>query len=59
MLILARKRNERILIGNDIIVTITDIERDKVRVGIEAPRGVSVDREEIRLKPDYQRRERE
>lgn len=48
MLVLKRKRHESILIGSDIRVTIVEVAGGGVRVGIEAPRGVQVDREEIR-----------
>jgi len=49
MLVLSRKRDERILIGDKIVVTIVDIRGDKVRIGIEAPPDVAVHREEILL----------
>ena len=47
MLVLSRKVNERLLIGDDIEVVIVSIQGDKVQLGIEAPKGVRVDREEI------------
>jgi carbon storage regulator len=47
MLVLSRKVSERILIGDDVVVTIVRIGPNTVRVGIEAPRGVNVVREEI------------
>lgn len=47
MLVLSRRRDERIMIGDDIIVTVVDIHGDKVRIGIEAPRDIRVHREEI------------
>jgi len=47
MLILTRKIGESIKIGNDIKVTIINIDGGQVRVGIEAPRDVIVHREEI------------
>ncbi|QDU29897.1 Carbon storage regulator [Anatilimnocola aggregata] len=49
MLVLSRKRDERILIGDSIVVTIVDIRGDKVRIGIEAPSDVAVHREEVLL----------
>jgi carbon storage regulator len=49
MLVLSRKESERILIGDNIWVTIVEIRGDKVRLGIEAPANVVVDREEISL----------
>ena len=47
MLVLSRKKNESIVIGEDIVVMVVDIRRDKVRLGIEAPKEVSVHRHEI------------
>jgi carbon storage regulator len=47
MLVLTRKVNETIQIGDDIFVTITDLKKDKVRIGITAPNNVPVDRQEI------------
>lgn len=47
MLVLSRKRQERINIGNNVVLTIVEIRGDKVRLGIEAPKEVSIVREEI------------
>ena len=47
MLILTRKLDEAILIGDDIRITVVEIQGDKVRLGIEAPRELSVLREEL------------
>jgi len=47
MLVLARKQGQRIMIGNDVILTICEIRGDRVRIGINAPKTVSVHREEI------------
>jgi len=47
MLVLTRGRNERIRIGDDIIVEIADIRGDKVRLAIQAPKEVPVHREEV------------
>jgi len=49
MLVLSREVNEEILIGDNISVMVIEIRGDKVRLGINAPRDVSVDRKEIRL----------
>jgi carbon storage regulator len=46
MLVLTRKERQRLFIGPDIIVTVCDVERGKVRIGISAPRHVPVYREE-------------
>ena len=47
MLVLTRKTNESIIIGEDIVLMVIEIRRDKVRLGINAPREVSVHRREI------------
>lgn len=50
MLVLSRKKNERIVIDGGIEVTVIDIRGDKVRLGIAAPREVAVHRGEIALR---------
>jgi carbon storage regulator len=47
MLVLSRHRDESIMIGDDIVITVVDIRGDKVRLGIQAPTNVPVHREEI------------
>ena len=47
MLVLSRKRNESVVINDQIVVTVIDVRGDKVRLGIEAPRDVSVHRQEV------------
>jgi len=47
MLVLSRKQNERIVIGESVVVTVVRISGDKVRVGIEAPAEMRVVRDEI------------
>jgi carbon storage regulator len=47
MLVLTRKKSESIVIGNNIRIHIVDIRGEKVRIGIEAPKDVSVFRDEI------------
>jgi carbon storage regulator len=47
MLVLSRKLNERIVINGEIIVTVVRIDRNQVRIGIDAPASVSVFREEL------------
>ena len=62
MLVLTRKQNEGILIGNDIVITVINIEGDKIRLGIEAPKNVRVivrncsgrsDRERMAAQSEY------
>jgi carbon storage regulator len=47
MLVLSRQRDESIIIGDDIEITIVDIRGGKVRIGINAPKTVTVHRKEI------------
>lgn len=47
MLVLSRHRDECIMIGDHIVITVVDIRGDKVRLGISAPAEVSVHRQEI------------
>ena len=47
MLVLSRQRDETIMIGDDIEVTVVDIRGDKVRLGINAPKSISVHRKEV------------
>ncbi|MEY3458191.1 MAG: hypothetical protein RL215_1348 [Planctomycetota bacterium] len=47
MLVLSRKKDEKIVIGDSITLMVIEIRGDKVRLGIEAPRDVTVHREEI------------
>jgi len=47
MLVLSRKRDESIIIGDNVVVTVVDIRGDKVRLGIEAPKEVPVHRREV------------
>src|SRR3989344_811240 len=47
MLVLSRKKNESIVINDDIIIVVVEIRGDKVRLGIEAPKEVPVHRREI------------
>ena len=54
MLVLSRKENERIVIGENIIVTVVDIRGGKVGLGIEASREIPINREEVH---DANRRE--
>lgn len=47
MLVLSRKPGEKVYIGKDIIVTVVEIDRGKIRLGIEAPCEVKIYREEL------------
>lgn len=47
MLVLTRKVDEKILIGDDIVITVLESRGDVVRIGIEAPRGITIQREEV------------
>ncbi len=47
MLVLSRQRDESIIIGDDIVITIVDIRGDKVRLGIDAPKEIPVHRQEV------------
>lgn len=47
MLVLSRQRDESIMIGDNIVVTIVDIRGDKVRLGINAPAEIPVHRQEV------------
>jgi carbon storage regulator len=54
MLILSRRRGEAVQIGKSIRITVIDMQGSKVKIGIEAPREIPVDRDEI-----YERKRRE
>ncbi|MGC6442258.1 MAG: carbon storage regulator CsrA [Rubripirellula sp.] len=47
MLVLSRHRDESIMIGDDVVITIVDIRGDKVRLGIKAPQEIPVHRQEV------------
>ena len=47
MLVLSRQKDESIVIGDDVEVTIVDVRGDKVRLGITAPKHISVHRKEV------------
>ncbi len=49
MLALSRKVNESIMIGNDIEITILEVKGDQIKIGINAPKSVSIYRKEIYL----------
>lgn len=47
MLVLSRQRDESIMIGDDVEVTVVDIRGDKIRLGIRAPKEIPVHRKEV------------
>jgi carbon storage regulator len=47
MLVLTRKVGEKILVGDDIVVSVVEVDRGSVRLGVEAPRSVSILRFEV------------
>jgi carbon storage regulator len=65
MLVLARRENERIVVGDDIVITVVRLANDKVRIGIEAPDHIKVlrtelmDREGVDLEEGSRRRPEE
>lgn len=47
MLVLTRQKDEKIEIGDDIVITIVEVRGGRVRVGIEAPRGIPIKRDDV------------
>jgi carbon storage regulator len=47
MLVLSRKKSERIVIADNIVLTVIEIKSDRVRLGIEAPANVTINRREV------------
>jgi carbon storage regulator len=47
MLVLSRQKDESIMVGDDVEITIVDVRGDKVRLGISAPRDIPVHRKEV------------
>ena len=58
MLVLSRKQDEKIMIGDDITLMVISIQGDKVRLGIDAPKEVSIHREEVYKAIMEERRDR-
>lgn len=55
-LILTRRPGEKLMIGDDIVITVLEVRGSQVRIGISAPDDVSVDREEIYARKQAERR---
>jgi carbon storage regulator len=51
MLVLTRKVGQRLMVGEDVVVTVLSVRNGQVRIGIEAPRSVSIRREELEALP--------
>lgn len=47
MLVLSRKKNESIVIADNIVITVVEVRGDKVRLGIQAPREIPIHRQEV------------
>lgn len=50
MLVLNRKLNEKVIIGDNITVTVLEVKRDSVKLGFDGPKDVPIDREEVRIR---------
>jgi carbon storage regulator len=50
MLCLTRREGEKIVIGDNIVVTVVEVSGDRVRIGVDAPKEISVHREELQIK---------
>ncbi|MHC4457055.1 MAG: carbon storage regulator CsrA [Planctomycetota bacterium] len=59
MLVLSRQKDESIIIGDDVEVTIVDVRGDKVRLGITAPKEIPVHRREVYEAIQREKREKE
>lgn len=58
MLVLSRKENESLIVGDNVKITVLDFHRGQVRLGISAPREVSVHREEVYLRIQKEKAEK-
>lgn len=58
MLILTRKPQQTICIGDDITVKVLGVEGQSVRIGVQAPKHIPIDRQEIRDRKDRERNDR-
>jgi carbon storage regulator len=59
MLVVSRKKEQRIVINENIVITIVEVRGDKVRIGIDAPAHIAVDREEIWLLKQAEKAQKE
>jgi carbon storage regulator len=50
MLVLTRRKDESLIIGNDIKITVVNIDKTQIKLGIEAPKDVTINREEVQEK---------
>lgn len=57
MLVLSRREAQSIVIGNNVVVTVVSIRGDQVRIGIEAPRSVTIHRQEVAVAIEAANRE--
>ncbi|MGQ9575035.1 MAG: carbon storage regulator [Thermoguttaceae bacterium] len=55
MLVLSRRRGQRVIIGQQITITIVDLSRGRVKLGFEGPREIAIHREEVRQRIDQDR----
>ena len=55
MLVLTRKAGEKIVINDNIVLTVTQIQGNKIKIGVEAPREISIVRGELKPKPKENR----
>ncbi len=54
MLVLSRKKTQRLKLGYHIVVTVIDVSGEKVRLGIDAPKEVTILREELELRENHE-----
>ena len=57
MLVLSRDENEAIVVGGNIRIVVLEAHKGRVRLGIEAPKHISVNREEVQILVDAEKRE--
>jgi len=59
VLVLTRKPSQRIFVGDDVTITVVRIDGNTVRIGIDAPGGVQILREEIKVKEQLKQQQKE